>query len=110
MVEFDEAGRVIGLEEKPFVALSPYAVAGLYFYDERVVKIAENLKPSGRGELEITDVNLEYLARGELAIEKLGRGIAWLDIGTHESLQQASSFVQAVQDRQGLRIVWLRVE
>jgi glucose-1-phosphate thymidylyltransferase len=103
-VEFDQRGNVIGLEEKPKKPKTKYAVPGLYFYDTDVVKIAEGLKPSARGELEITDVNMEYLRRGELRVELLGRGFAWLDTGTHESLQQAASYVQAVQERQGLKV------
>lgn len=104
VVEFDEQGNVTGLEEKPEKPKSRYAIPGLYFYDNDVVKIAENLKPSARGELEITDVNLEYLRRKTLRVELLGRGFAWLDTGTHESLQQAANFVQTIQERQGLQI------
>ena len=104
IVSFDKNLSVIGLEEKPENPGSKYAVPGLYFYDNDVVKIAENLKPSARGELEITDVNLEYLRRGDLKVELLGRGFAWLDTGTHESLQQAANYVQAVQERQGLKV------
>jgi glucose-1-phosphate thymidylyltransferase len=104
VVEFDKTGKVIGIEEKPSKPRSRYAVPGLYIYDNDVVDIAGNLKPSKRGELEITDVNLEYLRRGELRVELLGRGFAWLDTGTHEALQQAASFVQTIQDRQGLKI------
>jgi glucose-1-phosphate thymidylyltransferase len=104
VVEFDKAGKVIGIEEKPGKPRSRYAVPGLYIYDNDVIDIAGNLKPSHRGELEITDVNLEYLRRGELRVEILGRGFAWLDTGTHEALQQAACFVQTIQDRQGLKI------
>ena len=104
VVEFDRDENVIGIEEKPEKPKSNYAVPGLYIYDNDVVNIAADIKPSERGELEITDVNMEYLKRGELKVELLGRGFAWLDTGTHEALQQAASYVQAIQERQGLRI------
>ena len=104
VVEFDSEGRVTRIVEKPKQPRSQYAVPGLYFYDNDVVDIAKNLKPSDRGELEITDVNMEYLQRQDLRVELLGRGFAWLDTGTHEALQQASSYVQAIQERQGLKI------
>jgi glucose-1-phosphate thymidylyltransferase len=103
-VEFDSDGRAISLEEKPKEPRSNYAVPGLYFYDGRVVGFAESLKPSKRGELEITDLNRLYLDMGELQVMPLGRGVAWLDMGTHESLLQAANFVQAVEERQGMMI------
>lgn len=104
VVEFDAAGRAISIEEKPKQPRSHFAVPGLYFYDNHVVDIAESLTPSARGELEITDVHRRYLELGELRVEIMGRGIAWLDAGTHESLLQAANFIQAVEDRQGLMV------
>ncbi len=104
VVSFDSAGKAQELQEKPAKPLSSYAVPGLYFYDHQVSTLASRLKPSARGELEITDLNLEYLRAGQLHVEKFGRGIAWLDTGTHESLLQASVFIQTLQDRQGLMV------
>jgi glucose-1-phosphate thymidylyltransferase len=104
VAEFDAQGRVTSLEEKPSVPKSRYAVTGLYFYDNRVLDIARELKPSARGEYEITDVNRDYLTRGELACEVMGRGMAWLDTGTHGSLLEASQYIETIERRQGLKI------
>lgn len=104
VVEFDEAGNAVSLEEKPRHPRSNYAIPGIYFYDNQVVAFAKNLEPSERGEIEITDLNRIYMANGELRVEELGRGIAWLDAGMHQALLQASNFVQAVEDRQGMMI------
>jgi glucose-1-phosphate thymidylyltransferase len=104
VVEFDDRGRALSLEEKPARPRSNFAVPGLYFYDQRVVSFAKALKPSARGEIEITDLNKVYLNMGQLQVQQLGRGIAWLDAGTHESLLQAANFIQAVQERQGIMI------
>ena len=103
----DDDGEAIGIEEKPDRARSNYAVTGIYFFDNRVLDIAANLKPSDRGEFEITDVNIEYLRLGDLHVELLGRGIAWLDTGTNESLLQASNFILTIQERQGLKVACL---
>jgi len=107
VVEFDEKWQAVSLEEKPEKPKSNYAVTGLYFYDNRVVDVAKNIQPSERGELEITDINKQYLEWGELSVQVFGRGLAWLDMGTHESLLQASMFIETIENRQGLKVACL---
>ena len=107
VVEFDKDGNAVSLEEKPTNPKSNYAVTGLYFYDNRVVDVAKNIKPSPRGELEITDVNKQYLEWGDLSVQVFGRGLAWLDMGTHESLLQAGMFIETIESRQGLKVACL---